>query len=125
MRQKIRLYPMLVVLVLITASLATWAAWSPAVSQSIDPKLEECRPAGKDTVSLETRKQLLADREDALLARRKAAMAARELQMNTLAVEVSSRASGQESTHNIVMQLIPYLNQPRVLKWNRETLAGT
>ena len=24
-----------------------------------------------------------------------------------------------------VMQLIPYLNQPRVLKWTRETLAGT
>ena len=125
MRPMIRLFPALFVLLLVAAGLATWAAWSPAVSQSIDSQQMEYQPAGKDTVSLETRKQLLAAREDAVLARRKAAMAARELQMNTLAVEVSSRASGQESTHNIVMQLIPYLNQPRVLKWNRETLAGT
>jgi hypothetical protein len=74
MRQKIRVFPILVVCLLIAASLATWAAWSPAVSQSIDPKRVEYQPAGKDTVSLETRKQLLSAGEAVLMARREAAL---------------------------------------------------
>jgi hypothetical protein len=91
MRQKIRLFPILIVLLLIAVSLAPGAAWSPAVSQEIETKRVELQPAGKDTVSLETRKQLLVAREAALMACRKAALVAREQQMNVLAVDASNR----------------------------------
>ena len=95
MIKKMRLFPILFVCLFVAASLATWSAWSMALSQSIDPKREEYQPAGKDTVSLETRKQQLAAREAALLARREAALAAREQQ---LSVDVSCRVRERESS---------------------------
>ena len=102
MRQKIRLFPILVVLLLIAVILAPWAAWSPAVSQEIEPKRVELQPAGKDTVSLETRKQLLAVREADLMARRDAALVAREQQLNALSVDVSYRVRELESTRKML-----------------------
>jgi hypothetical protein len=63
-----------------SASFAPWSAWSQAVNQAIKPEQVTLQPAGRDTVSLEIRKRLLADREAELLARREAAMAARKTQ---------------------------------------------
>jgi hypothetical protein len=95
MRRKICLFHTLGVLVLIAASLAPWAAWSPAASQAIEAKQVEFQPAGRDTVSLEIRKQLLAARVTDLASRRDAALVAREKQR---AVEANNSIRKPESS---------------------------
>jgi hypothetical protein len=117
MIRKIRVFPIIVFLLLLPASFAPWSAWSSALSQVSEPSRVEMEPAGKDTVSLETRKKLLAAREAALLARSKAALAD---SWQLRAVNRVNRDLGREGTRK---RLTTVRDGHKVTE-TRENLAG-
>jgi flagellar motility protein MotE (MotC chaperone) len=82
MRKRIGIFSILLVMALAAASIGPWTGWSSAANQAGEPK-----PAGEETPSPEQQ-----------LAAREAALVVREQKLNTLSVELDSRARELESS---------------------------